>query len=147
MLKQIPAILSPVLFKTMMEMGHGDEIIITDGNFPAASHAQRLIGAHGHNVPQLLDAILQFYPLDTFVKQPVSLMAKVPGDQYNPEIWAVFENIVNKHFPDFKGFEMVERFGFYERAKRAYAIIATSEMARYANIILKKGIIEQDLSR
>lgn len=141
MLKQIPTILSPELFKTMMEMGHGDEIILTDGNFPAASHASRLIRADGHNVPELLDAILQFYPIDTFVKQPISLMARVPGDNYNPEIWAVFENIVSQHFSSFNGFEMVERFDFYERAKKAYAIVATSETARYANIILKKGII------
>ncbi|MFA9392126.1 MAG: RbsD/FucU family protein [Prolixibacteraceae bacterium] len=141
MLKQIPTKLSPELFKTMMEMGHGDELILTDGNFPAASNAQRLIRADGHNVPELLDAILQFYPIDTFVEQPISLMAKVSGDNYKPEIWPVFENIVSKHFSGFSGFEMVERFDFYERAKKAYAIVATSETARYANIILKKGII------
>jgi L-fucose mutarotase len=141
MLKGIPNILSPELLKILMEMGHGDEIVIADGNFPAASNAQRLIRCDGHNVPDLLDSILQLFPLDTFVKQPVSLMDIVPGDNYKPEIWSVYKQIVSKYDNHFADFEMVERFEFYARAKKAYAIVATGEMARYANIIVKKGII------
>jgi L-fucose mutarotase len=141
MLKGIPNILSPELLKILMEMGHGDEIVLADGNFPAASNAQRLIRSDGHNVPDLLESILQLFPLDTFVKQPVSLMDIVPGDNYIPEIWNVYKQIVNKYDSHFTDFEMVERFEFYVRAKKAYAIVATGEMARYANIILKKGII------
>jgi len=141
MLKGIPNILPPELLKILMEMGHGDEIVIADGNFPAASHAQRLVRCDGHGAPLLLDAILKLFPLDTYVKQPVSLMAVVPGDTYSPDIWPAYKKIVQSHDANFKEFEMVERFAFYERAKKAYAIVATGESARYANLILKKGVL------
>jgi L-fucose mutarotase len=141
MLKGIPNLLPPDLLKILMEMGHGDEIVIADGNFPAASHAQRLVRCDGHGAPQLLDAVLQLFPLDVYVKHPVSLMALVPGDTYKPEIWPVYKKIVRKHDPKFGEFEMVERFAFYERARRAYAILASGESARYANLVLKKGVL------
>jgi L-fucose mutarotase len=141
MLKGISQLLPPDLLKILMEMGHGDEIVLADGNFPAASHAQRLVRCDGHAMPSVFEAILQLFPLDTFVKQPVALMAVVPGDNYRPVIWPVYEGIVQKHVPNFTDFDMVERFAFYERARRAYAIVATGEMARYANLILKKGIL------
>ncbi len=141
MLKGIPAILSPDLLKILMEMGHGDEIVIADGNFPAASMAQRLIRADGHGVPPLLDAIMRLFPLDTFVERPVALMAVVPGDSYQPVIWDEYQQIIQR-YEAFSQFEYVERFAFYERAKQAYAVIATGEMALYANIILKKGVIK-----
>ena len=141
MLINIPNILSPGLLKVLMEMGHGDEIVIADGNFPAASHAQKLVRSDGHNVPDLLDAILQLFPLDTFVKQPVSLMSVVEGDNYVPLIWENYKEIIKRHDARFVDFEMIERYVFYERARKSYAIIATSEIARYANIILKKGLV------
>ena len=141
MLKGISNLLTPELLKILMEMGHGDEIVIADGNFPAASHAQRLVRCDGHGVPPVLDAILQLFPLDTFVKQPVVLMAVVPGDNYTPEIWPVYRQIVQKHDRQAGDFETVERHAFYERARKAHAIVATGEMARYANVILKKGLI------
>ena len=140
MLKGIPAILPPELLKVLMEMGHGDELVLADGNFPAASNAQRLIRCDGHGVPELLDAILQFFPLDQFVEPPVGLMEVVPGDSTRPTIWQEYKQIILKHEPKFQEFDMIERFAFYERAKQAYAIIATSEKALYANIILKKGV-------
>ena len=141
MLKGIPNILPPELLKILMEMGHGDEIVIADGNFPAASHAQRLVRCDGHGVPPLLDAILRLFPLDAFVKHSAALMAVVPGDNYTPEIWPVYKKIAQQHEPQFAEFEMMERYAFYNRARSAYAIVATGETARYANIILKKGII------
>lgn len=141
MLKGIPDILSPELLKTLSEMGHGDEIVLADGNFPAASHAARLLRCDGHGVPALLDAIMRLFPLDTFVTKPVTLMGVVPGDNYKPEAWPEFRRIIKRHDPRFPGFETVDRFAFYERARKAYAIVATSEKARYANIILKKGIL------
>ena len=141
MLKGIPEILSPDLMKTLMEMGHGDEIVLADGNFPAASHAQRLIRSDGHNIPDLLEAILAFFPLDRYVEQPIALMDVVPGDNVNPTIWNEYYNIVNKENIQDVSFEKMERFEFYQRAKSAYAIVATSEKALYANIILKKGVI------
>ena len=140
MLKGVPRILSPELLKVLMEMGHGDEIVIADGNFPAASIAQRLIRSDGNNVPELLDAVLRFFPLDTFVEKAVILMAVVPGDEYTPTIWETYREIIKRHEGTFTDFELDERFAFYQRAKQAYAVVATSETARYANIVLKKGI-------
>lgn len=141
MLKGIPSILSPDLLKTLMEMGHGDAIVIGDGNFPAASNSRRLVRSDGNHVPELLDAIMQFFPLDTFIPYSAALMAVVPGDDYQPELWPVYEATIRKYEPDFPGFEHIDRFSFYERAREAYAIVATSEPGRYANIILTKGIV------
>jgi len=141
MLNGVPAILSPELLKVMMEMGHGDELVIADGNFPAAGMARRLIRADGHGVPELLEAVLRFFPLDRYVDHPVALMAVVPGDPTKPEIWEQYRGIVKNAEAKFEDFELVERFAFYERAKQAYAILATGESALYANIILKKGVV------
>jgi L-fucose mutarotase len=142
MLKTIPSILSPDLLKILMEMGHGDEIVIADGNFPSASIASRLVRSDGNMVPQLLDSILKFFPLDPYVKLPVALMAVVPGDTYKPTIWDTYRDVIARH-EKFSDFEYVERFAFYERAKKAFAVVATSETALYANIILKKGVVNE----
>lgn len=139
MLKNISPILSPELLKILMEMGHGDELVIGDGNFPAAANAQRLVRLDGHGVPEVLDAILQLFPLDTYVEAPVALMDNNDADN-RPAIWATYEDVVKKNEGD-KKFELVERFAFYERARKAYAIVATGETAIYANIILKKGVV------
>ena len=146
MLRGIPSILSPELLKVLMEMGHGDELVIGDGNFPAASMAQRLVRCDGHGVPELLDAITKLFPLDTFVDAPVALMEVVPGDTTVPKIWNTYEQIIaNRAGMDTK-IEFVERFAFYERAKQAYCIVATGEAALYANVILKKGVVVEDQS-
>ncbi|NQX63369.1 L-fucose mutarotase [Paenibacillus qinlingensis] len=139
MLKGIPSILSPELLKVLMEMGHGDEIVFADGNFPAASHTNRLLRCDGHGVPELLKAVLSLFPLDTYSETPVSLMAVVPGDPVETPIWEEYEAIISEQGK--YAIEYVERFAFYERAKKTYAIVATSEKALYANIILKKGVI------
>ncbi len=140
MLKRIPAILSPELLKILMEMGHGDEIVIGDGNFPAASCAKRLVRCDGHGVPALLDAILTLMPLDRYVEAPLSLMALSGGDTEIPIIWDTYRAIVEQHEPGVR-FEQLERFAFYERARQAYAVVATGEHAVYANVILKKGVV------
>lgn len=142
MLIGIPKLISPDLLKTLMEMGHGDEIVLADGNFPAASHAQRLIRCDGHGVPELLDAILQLFPLDSYVERPVALMAVVPGDKTDTPIWEQYRTIIRSRTGLEEPFEEVERFAFYERARRAYAVIATGESALYANLILKKGVVK-----
>jgi L-fucose mutarotase len=142
MLKRIPNVISPELLKILMEMGHGDELVIADGNFPAASMAQRLVRADGLGGATMLDAILQLLPLDRYVPMPVALMAVVAGDTVQPVIWDEYRTIITQHEPSFKDFELVERFAFYERAKQAYAVLATSEAAQYANVILKKGVIK-----
>jgi L-fucose mutarotase len=141
MLKGIPSILSPELLKIMMEMGHGDEIVIADGNFPSASVAPRLVRCDGHGVPELLDAILGLFPLDSYVPAPVALMRVVPEDNVETPIWDVYRATIAKYEPMNNQVEYIERFAFYERAKNAYAVVATGEKALYANIILKKGVV------
>ena len=141
MLKNISSILSPDLLKILMEMGHGDELVIADGNFPSASIAQRLVRLDGHGVPNILEAVLKLFPLDIYVEKPVGLMSVVPGDNIKPEIWEVYRKIIIDSKEKFTDFEFIERFAFYERAKKAFAVVATSESALYANIILKKGVV------
>ena len=140
MLKNIPAIISPELLKILCEMGHGDEIVIGDGNFPAASNAKRLIRMDGHGVPEILDAVLKLIPLDTYVESPAMLMATAKDDP-TPEIWAKYEDIITKNNGE-TNISQIERFKLYERTREAYAVIATSESALYANIILKKGVVK-----
>ncbi len=144
MLKGIPAIISPELLKVLCEMGHSDTIVIADGNFPAETMGKDaiVIRADGHGVPELLEAILKVFPLDTYVENPVSLMQVMPGDNAETPIWDTYKKIVSE--ADSRGekaFAEVERFEFYERAKKAYAIIATGETAIYANIMLQKGVV------
>jgi L-fucose mutarotase len=125
-----------------MEMGHGDEIVLGDGNFPSASYAKRLLRCDGHGVPELLDAILELMPLDTYVETPAALMAVMKGDATPvPAIWDTYKGILGKHAVAADKIEYMERFSFYDRAKEAYAIVATGEGAIYANIILKKGVV------
>lgn len=146
MLKKIPPILSPELVKTLMEMGHGDELVLADGNFPSETFGNRVIRMDGHNIPELLEAILGFFPLDTYTDQPVVLMKIVSGDKVDTPIWDVYRQIIqsSEEAGKFsKGFLHVERFDYYERAKDAFVILATSEPALYANVILKKGVVIQ----
>lgn len=140
MLKNISPIISPELLKVLMEMGHGDEIVIGDGNFPAASIAQRLVRLDGHGVNEILDAVLRLMPLDTYVEAPVALMDN-NGDGEQPPIWDDYKKTVAANEGE-KKFELVERYAFYERAKKAYCVVATGETAVYANIILKKGVVK-----
>ena len=123
-------------------MGHGDEIVIADGNFPSETIGQRVVRCDGHGVPELLDAIMKLFPLDTYTDNPVMLMEVVPGDPVVPTIWDEYKEIINKYEPENCKIEMIERFAFYERAKTAYAVVATGEEAIYANIILKKGVVK-----
>ncbi|MBQ7637446.1 MAG: fucose isomerase [Clostridia bacterium] len=140
MLKGIPAEISPELLKILCEMGHGDEIVLGDGNFPAASNAKRLVRADGLGVPQMLNAVLKLIPLDTYVDSPVMLMATLETEP-TPEIWADYERIVTENNGK-TNVTQLERFDFYERARNAYAVVATGETAIYANVILKKGVVK-----
>ena len=145
MLKGIPNIISPDLLKALSRMGHGDELVIADGNFPCHSVGKNaiVIRADGHGVPEILDAVLQLVPLDTYTEKPVALMEVVSGDTCGtPTIWNEYEEILCKHEPEHHDIEYTERFAFYERAKDAYLIIATGEKAIYANILLKKGVVK-----
>ena len=144
MLKGIPKILSPELLKVLCEMGHSDRIVIADGNFPAESVGRnaKVIRMDGHGTCELLAAILKVFPLDTYVEHPVNLMEVMPGDPVETPIWAEYEKIVSAE--DERGgaaIGQIERFAFYEEAKKAYAVIATGEGALYANIMLQKGVV------
>lgn len=140
MLKNIPKIISPELLKILSEMGHGDELVIADGNFPSAALNDRVVRYDGNSVPDLLTAILELYPLDSYAEEQVLLMEVVKGDSYKPEIWDEYKDILRKSEEPHK-IEHLERFDFYERSKNAYAVIATGEEALYANIIIKKGVV------
>ena len=142
MLKSIPAILSPELLKILMEMGHGDEIVISDGNFPAESMGQRVVRLDGHGVPEILDAVMQFFPLDQYDDNHAVIMEVVAGDTVETPIWDRYREILEAGESGFTGLSKIERFAFYERTKNAYAVIATGETALYANIILKKGVVK-----
>ena len=141
MLKGIPKVLPPELLKILMEMGHGDYIVLADGNFPGAALAQRLVRCDGHGVPEILDAVLKLMPLDPYVEKPVALMEVVPGDNVVPVIWDTYREIIKKYEPENNGIDNIERFAFYEKAKKAYAVVMTGESALYANIILQKGVV------
>jgi L-fucose mutarotase len=115
-------------------------LVLADGNFPSASHARRLVRADGHGVPKLLEAILKFLPLDNFVEAPAAVMKPVDSAS-EPPLWQDFRDMLSASEGHPVRIELVERFAFYERAKSAYAIIATGETAIYANLILKKGVV------
>ena len=143
MLIGIPSIISPDLLKILMEMGHGDELVIGDGNFPAVTHAKRLVRSDGHTIPPLLEAILELFPLDEYVEKPVALMTVAHGDTTpTPPIWKTYERILENHGHAPCKIDYIDRFTYYDRAKEAFAIVATGESAIYANILLKKGVIK-----
>lgn len=139
MLKLIPRLLSPELMKTIMEMGHGDEIVLADANFPAASYGRRVIYCCGSTMPEILDALLRFFPLDRAVEFPVYSMDVAEGME-RPPIFEEYRSVIDRYesLPEL-GF--LSRFDFYERASRAHAIIVTGECRRFSNLILKKGIV------
>lgn len=144
MLKGIPKILSPELLKVLCEMGHGDRLVIGDGNFPAESMSKDaiVIRMDGHGTCDVLEAILQVFPLDTYVEKPVTLMKVIPGDDVETPIWDEYAKIIAA--ADERGadiIENIERFAFYGEAQNVYAIIATGESALYANMILQKGVV------
>lgn len=144
MLKGIPKILSPELLKVLCEMGHSDRLVIADGNFPAETMGKDaiVIRMDGHGACDVLEAILKVFPLDTYVEKPVNLMEVMPGDNVETPIWDEYEKLVASE--DARGGSAIghiERFAFYEEAKKAYAIIATGEGALYANVMLQKGVV------
>ena len=142
MLKNLSPLLSPELLKILCEMGHGDEIVLADGNFPAASHHDRVVRLDAHGGVEVLKAIMSVFPLDTYADANAILMEVVPGDNVETPIWAEYDAVLKAAEGDAVRTGHIERFAFYERAKKAYAVIATGEGALYANLILKKGVIK-----
>lgn len=139
MLKNIPPVISPELLKILAEMGHGDELVIADGNFPSSALARRLVRADGHTIPALLDAILELFPLDAAAEHPVTMVnVSDPGAQ--PVLWERLRYIVERH-EDERPFSFIDPEEFTDRAKRAYAIVATGEVETNANLLIRKGQI------
>ena len=141
MLNLIPKILPSGMVKHLMDMGHGDEIVIGDGNFPAYSLGVQVVPINGRGSAEVLEAILRLMPLDLYAKAPYALMAKIQGDTIVPELWDTFRSVLRAH-----GYaaepEMLEREAFYTRSRKAFCIAATSEAKQYGNIILTKGIVK-----
>lgn len=135
MLKGISPAISPDLLKTLAEMGHGDEIVVSDAHFPAHTFNARVIRADGIGADRLLAGIIPLFELDAYAT-PVVMMAAVPGDTLDPAVEAKYRKALA-----YEGtIERMERFAFYERAKKAYAVVVSGETAKYGNIILKKGV-------
>lgn len=140
MLKGISPLLSPELLAVLSRMGHGDELVLADAHFPGESLGVPVVRADGLRVPALLDAILPLFELDAYVEAPVVMMDAVPGDRLDPAVETAYRAAIDRHAPRTPAILRVERFAFYERARRAFAIVMTGETAKYGNLILKKGV-------
>jgi L-fucose mutarotase len=140
MLKGISPLIGPELLSMLCEMGHGDEIVLADAHFPAETMGQRVVRADGLLIADLLDGILPLFELDAYVDAPVAMMAVVPGDKADPAVEERYRAVLRRHTPKVAAPAKVERFAFYERAKQAFAVVATGDTAKYGNIILKKGV-------
>lgn len=140
MLRGISPLLSPELLAVLARMGHGDEIVLADAHFPGETFNSRVLRADGLRIPALLDAILPLFVLDQYVAEPLFMMAAVPGDSLDPEVEKAYRVSIDHHVQPAPAIKRVERFAFYEQAKQAFAVLMTGELAKYGNIILKKGV-------
>ncbi|MCK5776807.1 MAG: L-fucose mutarotase [Bacteroidales bacterium] len=140
MLKGISPIISPQLLEALARMGHGDEIILADAHFPAETFNHHVIRADGLKISDLLAAILPLFELDAYVDQPLMMMAAVQGDDLDPEVEKRYLKSIHQTNPHIAPIKRIDRFEFYERAKKAFVVVMTGETAKYGNIILKKGV-------
>ncbi|WP_420414069.1 RbsD/FucU family protein [Roseibium sp.] len=141
MLRDLNPLLSPDLLHCLRAMGHGDEIVIADANFPAVSTAKRLIRLDGISATDTLEAVLQVMPLDTYVPAP-ALTMQVVGDQHEvPPVVAAFQEVIDRVADQPAKLASLERHVFYDRAQTAFAVVQTGETRLYGNIILTKGVI------
>ena len=141
MLIGINPVISPELLDILFRMGHGDEIVLADAFFPGDSINSRVIRADGIRIPALLDGILALINLDSYVPSPVFMMAPVAGDTADESVQKSYRAVIDKHWPGTPPIKFIERFAFYEQAKKAFAVLMTGETVKYGNIILKKGVI------
>ncbi|MDR0599476.1 MAG: L-fucose mutarotase [Treponema sp.] len=141
MLIGVDPVISPELLDTLFRMGHGDEITLADAFFPGDSCNSRVIRADGIRVPALLDGILALMNLDSYVPHPAVMMSPASGDTLDPEVEKSYRAVIDKYWPATPPIEKIERFAFYERTKKAFAVVMTGETVKYGNIILKKGVI------
>jgi L-fucose mutarotase len=133
--------ISPELLMCLARMGHGDEIVLADAFFPGDSCNARVVRADGLRIPELLDGILSLINLDSYVPAPLAMMAPAQGDSLDPQVEASYRAVIDRHWPATPAIERVERFAFYERARKAFAVVMTGETATYGNLIVKKGVV------
>jgi len=140
MLKGISPLFSPELLAALYRMGHGDEIVLADAHFPGHAVHENVIRADGLHIADLLEAILPLFALDTYVDHPVAMMQTMPQDEPDPTVAGDYREALDAYAQDTPPIEFIERFDFYERAKKAFAVVMTGETRIYANVILKKGV-------
>lgn len=141
MLKGISPLIGPDLLWTLCAMGHGDEIVLADAHFPGHSMNQTVLRADGIRIADLLDGILPIFELDSYVEYPLVMMSAVEGDQLDPQVEKEYRNVIHLHASTHPKIERINRYAFYERAQKAFAVVMTGETAKYGNILLVKGVI------
>ncbi|HVN79522.1 MAG TPA: RbsD/FucU domain-containing protein [Terriglobia bacterium] len=141
MLKGLDPLLSPDLLFVLAAMGHGDELAIVDANFPALSNARRLIRLDGASAPRALQAVLSLMPLDDFVDAPMAVMEVVGDPTAIPGPVKEFQVVADNAEGRAVARKAIDRFAFYDRAKTAFAIVATGETRLYGCVLIKKGVI------
>lgn len=141
MLIGIPPVVGPELLNVLYRMGHGDEIVLADAFFCGETFGKRLVRCDGVRIPALLDGVLRLINLDDFVSDSVVIMDPVAGDLLDAGMESSYRAVIERHWPKAPAFHRLERFAFYERAQRAFAVVMTGETVKYGNIILKKGVI------
>ena len=140
MLKGISPVISPDLLYTLHVMGHGDEIVLADSHFPTESLNDNILRSDGVKIQDLLMGILPVFEIDTYVNDPVVMMNAVSGDTLDPVAEEAYLIPIKQYYPEAPAITRIDRFAFYERARNAFAIVITGELAKYGNIILKKGV-------
>ena len=142
MLRNIDPILSPDLLHALRSMGHGDEIVLVDANFPAEDLGPKCIRADGSDASAMLRAVLAVMPLDSYVDDPALAMQVVGKPNKIPETVHDFQSIIDEAADKPRKIQSLERFAFYDRAASAFAVVQTGERRLYGNLLLKKGVIE-----
>jgi L-fucose mutarotase len=140
MLIGISPLLGPDLLAALYRMGHGDELVLADVHFPAESVGRRVLRADGLRIADLLDGILPLFAVDSYVPDPIVMMAAVDGDRADPAVHERYREAIARCHPGAPQTRFLPRFEFYDRARQAFAVVATGDTATYANIILKKGV-------
>jgi L-fucose mutarotase len=146
MLRGIDPILSPDLLSILRAMGHGDDLVIVDANFPGESSGPTLVRLDGIDATRVLRAVLALMPLDSFVDDPAFTMQMVDDPQAVPPVVAEFQQIIDTVADNPAKIRTLERFAFYERARAGFAIVQTGERRLYGNIIVKKGVLQPDVA-
>jgi L-fucose mutarotase len=141
MLIGVSPVIGPELISVLHQMGHGDELVLADAFYPAYSFNSRVLRSDGVGIPELLNGILRLINLDSYVPSPVFMMAPVPGDELDSDVERKYREPIDRWYPGTPAVERIERFAFYERSRKAFAVVMTGTTVKYGNIIIKKGVV------